>query len=162
MKSIIISLVILSVIWIITLKIWKTDNFDRTHPFGTKNYLNKKYASNLYGEEYGVNVYKGIAKKKDDIDTILGKIRILGSSYKDDIIWRRCIFFSVIFSSVFVIINGLENCGIKLIITVILCMYICVYMLKQWENAHVNKIKSAHIDRNIKILSKKLQHNFHT
>ena len=156
MKNIIISALILCVIWFITIKIWQTDNFDRTHPFGTKNHLNEKYTPNLYGEEYGFNVYKGIVKKKDGIDIILTKIRLLGSSYNDDIVWRRCIFFSVIFSTIFVIINGLENCGIKLIGTVLLCMYMCVYMLKQWENTHVNKIKSNHIDRNIKILGKKI------
>lgn len=156
MKNVIISIVILCVIWVCTLKIWKTDTFDRTHPFGTKEYLNKKYAPNLYGEEYGVNVYKGIAKKKDDVQTILEKIKVLGSSYKDDIVWRRCMFFSVIFSTVFLVINGLENCGVRMIITVILCMYMCVYMLKQWENAHVSKIKSNHISRNIKLLNTKI------
>lgn len=156
MNNVIISIVVLCIIWFATLKIWTTDNFDRTHPFGTKKYLNEKYTPRLQGEEYGVNVYKGIAKKKDSNTTILEKIKILGSSYKDDIVWRRCIFFSVIFSSIFVIINGLENCGLKLIITVTLCMYMCVYMLKQWENAHINKIKSNHINRNIKLLTRKL------
>jgi len=160
MKNIIISILALIIIWFFTLKIWNIDNIDRTHPFGTKKYLNIKHAPKLYGEEFGVNVYKGIAKKKDSVPIILEKTRFLGSCYSNDVVWRRCIFFSVIFSTIFLIINGLENCGIKLIITIILCMYMCVYMLKQWENAHVNKIKSNHIDRNIKLLSKKISiHN---
>ena len=153
MRNTIITLVIIG---LYTLGMWQVDNYDRTHPFGTKEHLNKKYTPKVWGEEYGVNVYKGIARKKDSMDRILDKVKYLGFAYQTDIIWRRSLFFAVIFSSLFIIIHGVEKFDVKSVFLVVLCMYMCIYALKQWENAHVNKIKGNHIERNIKLFKRKM------
>ena len=150
------SIYTLLVISLITIRLFLLNEKDRTHPYGTNMQLNEKYSPGIVGEIYGKNVFKGISSEKDTISKALSKIRFLSYSYREDIIWRRCVVFSVIFSFVLLFINGIEECTPRSIVSTILCMFVCVYLLRHWENAHLNSIKETHVKNNIKVIKKRL------
>ena len=60
-------IIIIIILLIIAYKVHGVDSIDRTHPFGTDKYKNKKYAKGLVGEDYGVGTYWGKPSKKDDV-----------------------------------------------------------------------------------------------
>ena len=154
-------LIILSIsVFFICFKLWQTDIKDRNKPFGTDDAKNNKYAKNIFGEYNGVSTFWGNSSKKDNIKKSLDRIEWISSIYKDEIIWRRCLVFSLLFSLLIIFING-ENINffqIFLINTIVI--YLCLYSLKNYEIAHIYKIKNNQIQKNIYSVKKKLNLDF--
>jgi hypothetical protein len=139
------------VLFFIAIYVWEIDYKDRTHPYGTDDTKNKKYYPNFKGEDYGVSVFWGKPDKKDTIRRSLDKIQWLFSPHKDEIIWRRVLFFSIIIGIIFYI-SEKQN-----ILFYIAVLYIGFYQIKMYEKAHISAIKSKYIDRNILSIKRKLK-----
>ena len=156
-------LIILSTILIIFLcfKLWQYDIKDRTKPFGTDNIKNNKYAKNIFGEDNGVCTFWGKPNKKDTVKKSLDKIEWISSIYKDEIIWRRCLVFSIIFSLLITFVNfKFENSLVQIFLINISFLYLCLISLKNYENTHISKIKNNHIQKNSHFIKKKLNLDF--
>jgi hypothetical protein len=149
-------IIIIIILLIIAFKVHGVDNIDRTHPFGTDQYKNKKYAKGLVGEDYGVGTYWGKPAKKDDVLDNLNKIQWLSQSSRHDVIWRRSIVIAIvtgILISFCIDINILLNEPSKLLFIVFFIFIISYFSINYYThhilwrrtkfiNTHIRKIKS--------------------
>jgi len=149
--------IILVIILIITAyKLYGVDNIDRTHPFGTDNYKNKKYARGLVGEDYGIGTFWGKPSKKDDILDNLNKIQWLSESQESDVSWRRSLVSSI-FAGILICFsidfNILLKEPTKLLFIVFFIFLISYFGINYYKhhvlhrrikfvNTHIRKIKS--------------------
>ena len=149
-----IILVILLII--IAYKVYNVDSIDRTHPFGTDQNKNKKYAKGLVGEDYGVGTYWGKPTKDDNTLDNLNKIQWLSQSSSYDVIWRRSIvmaIFAGILISFSIDINIILREPSKLLFIVFFIFIISYFSINYYThhvlwrrtkfiNTHIRKIKS--------------------
>jgi len=157
-----ISLVI--ILLFLAMKIYKIDNIDRTNPFGTDTYKNKKYTNGISGEDYGVGTFWGKPSKKDDTLDNLNKIQWLSGSVNNDVLWRRSIviaIFSAVLLSFAIDYNILLYDPSKFLLIVFL-IFLTSYFSINYYRHHVlwrrNKFINTHV-RKIKSKLNLTQHN---
>ena len=149
-------IILVILLLIIAYKVHGVDTIDRTHPFGTDQYKNKKYAKGLVGEDYGVGTYWGKPSNKDNVLDNLNKIQWLSQSFSYDVIWRRSIviaIFSGILISFSVDINILLEQPSKLLFIIFFIFFISYFSIQYYThhilwrrtkfiNTHIRKVKS--------------------
>ncbi len=159
MKNKIINLCLLILLLLLAQRMYQTDFIDRTNPFGTDEFKNKKYTNGQSGEDFGVGTFWGKPSKDDALIDHLDKIQWLSDSPFNDIIWRRAGITGIVGGILLCFVfdkNILFEEPIKLMFSIVL-IFVFIYFSNMYYIQHVLLRRKKFIHTHVRKMKKKLR-----